>query len=59
MVLFVAQFHAEAWLCVAPAIVAVGRVAVDHDVDRPPLDLVLAVVAGRVLRPARAVTLTN
>ena len=25
MVLFVAQFHAEAWLCVAPAIVAVGE----------------------------------
>jgi hypothetical protein len=25
MALFVAQFHAEAWLCVAPAIVAVGE----------------------------------
>jgi hypothetical protein len=25
MVLFVAQFHAEPWLCVAPAIVAVGQ----------------------------------
>jgi hypothetical protein len=25
MVLFVVQFHAEAWLCVAPAIVAVGE----------------------------------
>ncbi len=25
MVLFVAQFHAEAWLCVAPVIVAVGE----------------------------------
>jgi hypothetical protein len=25
MVLFVAQFHAEVWLCVAPVIVAVGE----------------------------------
>jgi hypothetical protein len=41
MVLFVVQFHAEAWLCVAPVIVAVGQsqwitTLIEHIVNSSP-----------------------
>ena len=42
MVLFVAQFHAEVWLCVAPVIVAVGQsqwvaTLIDHLLTSSPV----------------------